>query len=186
MPTVNGSASWWSSRPSSRRGTRRRAHWQKRQSRPAACSCPSPPAPRRGRRDAARYGRGAHRRVRAKGTAPGESAPSPIQPPSTLPSPLASPLPARATRRVLRQRDACAYPFNVLPATLRRRARYFATLLARSYLSIWLSQIVHWAHVCSLSEHGGEERHISRSNCDASPEGGGRISRKPNGTLQPT
>src|SRR5205814_9844578 len=82
------------------------------------------------------------RRVRAKGTAPAESAPSPIQPPSTLPSPLASPHSTRAARRVLRQRDACAYPFNVLPATPRRRARYFATLLAHSYLSIWLSQIV--------------------------------------------
>src|SRR5207248_5205007 len=35
-----------------------------------------------------------------------------------------SPHPGRP-RRVLRQRDACAYPFNVLPTTLRRRARYF-------------------------------------------------------------
>src|SRR6266478_5738674 len=46
-----------------------------------------------------------------------------------------------ASRRALRQRDACDYPFNVLPASLRRRARYFATLLAHSHLSIWLSQI---------------------------------------------
>src|SRR2546425_6449932 len=66
---------------------------------------------------------------------------------------LATPHPTRAARRVLRQRDACADPFNVLPATVRRRARYFATLLARSHLSIWLSQIVQPAdlgtHVCS-------------------------------------
>src|SRR5947208_8379502 len=38
---------------------------------------------------------------------------------------LASPHPTRAAQRVLRQRDACASPFNVLPTTLRRRARYF-------------------------------------------------------------
>src|SRR5437764_13322227 len=38
---------------------------------------------------------------------------------------LASPHHTRAAQRVLRQRDACAYPFNVLPTTLRRRARYF-------------------------------------------------------------
>src|SRR3989441_12086807 len=66
---------------------------------------------------------------------------------------VASPHPTRAARRALRQRDACDYPFNVLPASLRRRARYFATLLAHSHLSIWLSQIVQPAdpgtHVCS-------------------------------------
>src|SRR5207245_7233753 len=31
----------------------------------------------------------------------------------------------------------------------------------------------------------GKVRHISRSSCDASPEGVGRISRRPNGTPQP-
>src|SRR5207302_3871231 len=45
---------------------------------------------------------------------------------------LASPHPTRAALRVLRQRDACAYPFNVLPATfaprsvLRHTTRTFA------------------------------------------------------------
>src|SRR5205814_6076544 len=55
---------------------------------------------------------------------------------------LASPHPTRAARRVLRQRDACAYPFQRPACNLRRRARYLATLLAHSPLSIWLSQIV--------------------------------------------
>src|SRR5205807_9292234 len=31
----------------------------------------------------------------------------------------------------------------------------------------------------------GTVRHISRTSCDASPEGVGRISRRPNGTPQP-
>src|SRR5256886_4079130 len=45
---------------------------------------------------------------------------------------LASPHPTRAALRVLRQRDACAYPFNVLPGTfaprsvLRHTTRTFA------------------------------------------------------------
>src|SRR6266550_3612080 len=58
---------------------------------------------------------------------------------------LASPHPTRAALRVLRQRDACAYlfnVFNVLPATFAAALGYFATLLAHSPLSIWLSQIV--------------------------------------------
>src|ERR1700730_5647411 len=45
------------------------------------------------------------------------------------------------------------YPFNVLPATHRRRAGKECTLLAHSHLSIWLSQIVQSStlstHVCS-------------------------------------
>src|ERR1700736_5272492 len=45
------------------------------------------------------------------------------------------------------------YPFTVLPAAHRRRARYVATLLAHSHLSIWLSLIVQSSifrtHVCS-------------------------------------
>src|SRR6266576_2241312 len=55
---------------------------------------------------------------------------------------LASPHPTRAALRVLRQRDACAYLFNVLPATFAAALGYFATLLAHLPLSIWLSQIV--------------------------------------------
>src|ERR1700736_4110984 len=79
-------------------------------------------------------------RVRGQGTALAESAPSLTPQPWTLPSP--SPHSAG---------PACACFASAMPAPipstsrlqpLRRYARYFATLLANSHLSIWFSQIV--------------------------------------------
>src|SRR5205823_10162844 len=80
-------------------------------------------------------------RVRARGNAPGVSAPWPIPRPWTLPSRRSSPLalsfPAHAG-------FAAATPTltpTVLQSTSRRRD-YFATLHGDFGLSIWLSQIV--------------------------------------------
>src|SRR4029077_9587013 len=136
----DGSGAWSSSHPSSRRDTRRLARWPRPRSRPAVCSCPSPPGQRPARRDAARCGPEGHRRARGQGTALAESAPLLIPPPPNRPS-LWSPLPTRADQPKLRQCAAYAIPSTSCQLPL-RRARYVATLLGHSHLSIWLSQIV--------------------------------------------
>src|SRR5437868_11972155 len=62
-----------------------------------------------------------------------------------------------------------------------RRKRQAADPLAR-----WIAILIAEGAAQSRSfPSWGKVRHISRSSCDASPEGVRRISRRPNGTPQP-